>query len=154
MESEPGRGSTFRVLLPPAGAAVAVPRAASAALQGRLLVVDDEPLIGSAVGRELEDEYEVVTDTSGASALDRIARGETFDLILCDLMMPGMSGMELYQRVVARWPAEAAKFVFFTGGAFTPRAHAFLAGLPNPVIEKPFDGQSLRAAIRRRLALH
>ncbi|HMI93714.1 MAG TPA: response regulator, partial [Polyangiales bacterium] len=72
-----------------------------------------------------------------------------FDVILCDLMMPHMTGMELHAKLLRSHPEQAKRMVFMTAGAFTPRARAFLESVPNPRLEKPFDPQSLRALIER-----
>ena len=61
------------------------------------------------------------------------------DLVYCDLMMRGMTGMDVAEALAARAPAELAKVVFTTGGAFTPRAQAFRDKRPEQVLEKPFD---------------
>jgi CheY-like chemotaxis protein len=63
-------------------------------------------------------------------------------------MMPTMTGMELHDELARREPALAARMSFLTGGAFTPRARAFLAEVPNPRLEKPFDPQGLRNFVR------
>jgi CheY-like chemotaxis protein len=109
-------------------------------------VVDDEPLVSRAIGRLLAGD-EVVTSQSGRDALERLGRGERFDAILCDLMMPGLSGMDLHAEVVALDPAQARRFVFITGGAFTEAAQAFLAGTSCPSLEKPIDRAALLEAL-------
>src|SRR5262249_31119297 len=101
VESEPGRGALFRIQLPRAtqvARSVAARRAPtpSATRRGRVLVVDDEPLIGSGLRMALA-EHDVVTTTNPAEALAWIHDGRRFDVILCDLMMPVMSGMDLYE---------------------------------------------------------
>jgi CheY-like chemotaxis protein len=83
-------------------------------------------------------------------ALDRLVAGEEFDTVLCDLMMPDLSGMELYERVAAVRPDVAERFVFITGGAFTPRARAFLDRVPNARIDKPFDAANVRSLVHSR----
>src|SRR5207237_9662327 len=79
-------------------------------------------------------------------------QGGQFDMILCDLMMPSMTGMELHDELARIEPAHAARMSFLTGGAFTPRARAFLAEVPNPRLEKPFDPQGLRSFVRALVA--
>jgi len=118
----------------------------------RVLVVDDEPLVGRAVARVLGHGHEVTVATSGREALALIEAGRAFDLVLCDLMMPGMSGMELYETVAARAPEVVERFVFLTGGAFTIEAEAFLSSSRAERIIKPFDSAALRllAAARAR----
>jgi CheY-like chemotaxis protein len=117
-----------------------------------VLVVDDEPLIGQAVRRSLQREHEVLPLSSAREALDMLLRGEPFDVILCDLMMPELSGMELYEEVSRRAPELARRFVFLTGGAFTPRARAFLERVSAPRLEKPFSPHEFRELVRRMLA--
>ena len=65
--------------------------------------------------------------------------GAYFDVILCDLMMPGLPGSELYHQVSARRPDLAARFVFMTGGAFTKVGSRFLETFGSRVLVKPFD---------------
>ncbi len=160
VESEPGRGSTFRVHLPalPPGAAVAgAPRPAAAEppvhlpAGARLLIVDDDPLILSLLTRALAGGPEVVALLDAREALERLRQGERFDLLLCDLMMPELSGMDFHAALLAIDPALAGGAVFITGGAFTPRARAFLARVGNTCLEKPFDPQKLRRLVAARL---
>jgi PAS domain S-box-containing protein len=172
VESEPGRGSTFRVLLPPAPreeaareeTAPAPPAAedsgpAPVAVVGRedrgarILVVDDDVLVGRAVGRMLSAQHAVVTRSSAREALDELGRAHAgYDVVLCDLMMPDMSGMELHARLRELDPALADRTIFITGGAFTPGAREFLARVPNPRLEKPFDPDRLRELVAGMLA--
>jgi CheY-like chemotaxis protein len=130
--------------LPPAPSA---PPALQPGRRGRILIVDDEPMAGAALRRILEREHDVVVVTRGRDALDQIA-GAQFDVILCDLMMPEMSGMDLYTEVSRRSPEHAPRIIFMTGGAFTPRAREFLERVPNQRLEKPVDTRNLRALIR------
>ena len=158
VRSEVGRGSSFRVILraatgadpgePPRApvAPVAGPRG-----KGRILVVDDEPLIGLAIRRILQREHEVVTLTSAREALAWLLRGERFDVILCDLMMPEMSGMDLHQELARQLPEVAERMMFLTGGAFTPDARAFLSRLGNRHAEKPFSSEKLRELVQALL---
>ena len=88
---------------------------------------------------------------SAREALDRLLSGERFDLILSDLMMPELTGMELHAEIARIDPAQAARMIFLTGGAFTPGARAFLDRVANPRHEKPFDPVELRALIRSQL---
>ncbi|MFL5397024.1 MAG: response regulator, partial [Myxococcales bacterium] len=80
-----------------------------------------------------------------------IAAGTRFDLILCDMMMPLMTGMEFHMRLVTLAPEQADRIVFMTGGAFTPRAREFLARLPNLRLEKPFDLAHVLAMVAAHL---
>jgi CheY-like chemotaxis protein len=134
---------------------VAVPPAppsstsSSGAARGNILVIDDEPMVGRLVERALGRGHRVTAVTTGREGLDRLAAGERFDLILCDLMMPEITGMDMYERVVAFAPEQADRMVFLTGGAFTRRASEFLE--ERPFLEKPFDLRALEALVRRRV---
>ena len=151
--SEPGRGSLFRVTLPAARAtAAAEPGAASIPPQrARILLVEDDPLVARAVQRILGEEHEVTSVTGGRSALRALAAGR-YDAILCDLMMPEMSGMELHAELSRTRPELTERMAFLSGGAFTEAAREFLARVPNPQIEKPFDPKTLRELVGRLLA--
>jgi two-component system, cell cycle sensor histidine kinase and response regulator CckA len=159
VESAPGRGSAFTVLLPAwnePGAHVegGAATARTPARRARVLVVGDERLIARAVQRILSPPHDVVARGSGRDALDLLggAHAGRFDLVLCDLMMPEMTGMELYARVREAAPALADRFVFLTGGAFTAAAHDFLERVGNHQLEKPFDATALRDVLARALA--
>ncbi|MET0405410.1 MAG: response regulator [Cystobacter sp.] len=118
----------------------------------RILVVDDEPMIGVAIRRTLQREYEVITTTSAREACARLMGGEHFDLVLSDVMMPEMSGVELHQEIAHRWPDLVGRIVFLSGGAFTPQARAFLNTVGTPRLDKPFSSEELRGLVRTRLA--
>jgi CheY-like chemotaxis protein len=157
-ESEPGRGSSFRVVLRTvAGRAEDVtrpiallPALAPAAPRARVLVVDDEPNVTVALQRSLGIEHEVSTANSAAEAMRLLSQDARFDVILCDVMMPGMTGMDLYAEVGRVVPQLAERIIFMTGGAFTPRAQAFLRHVPNPKIDKPLNLEELRVLLGRR----
>jgi CheY-like chemotaxis protein len=131
--------------LPVARRAVPAPRRA------RILVVDDELMIGHLARRALSGEHDVFLESSGRSAIGRIAAGDRFDVILCDLMMPEVTGMDLHGEVSKLDPRLASDMVFMSGGAFTPDARAFLAEVPNARIEKPFNLVDLRNVVNARL---
>jgi CheY-like chemotaxis protein len=151
VESELGKGTLFRVILPVARSdqpeLTPQPSITLAARRGRILVVDDEPMMGSVVRRMLSSEHDVTTLTSARAAQDLIAAGERFDVILTDLMMPEITGMDLYETLVKLAPEQADRIVFMTGGAFTARARDFLNKVRNPRVDKPFDLNTLRALI-------
>jgi signal transduction histidine kinase len=156
VESKLGSGSVFRVTLPPSASAVQVPKPPSATVQaatrrGRVLVIDDEPMIATAIGRTLAFEHEVAVASDAASALRRITEGERFDLILCDLMMPQMTGMELHAQLLRKAPEQARQMVFLSGGAFTTSARAFLEAVPNQRLEKPFDSRELLVLVNEHI---
>lgn len=113
-------------------------------------MIDDEPYLGAAVRRSLAKEHLVVAVDGAAEALTRLERGERYDVILCDLMMPGMDGIEFHRRLSLVLPEEAPRVVFITGGAMTARVEAFFRRVPNLLLEKPLDLDGLRALIERR----
>jgi PAS domain S-box-containing protein len=157
VESEVGVGSTFRVTLPIAleeeRTVVAIEPAPIAGRRGRILVVDDEELVLRSVKRVLANEHDVTVIGSATEALALCAAGETFDLILCDLMMPEMTGMDLHVELSRVAPEQASRMIFITGGAFTEKARSFLTDPPKEQIEKPFQAANLRAIVQRYLRM-
>jgi PAS domain S-box-containing protein len=152
VESVLGRGSTFRVVLLASSAPMpvrpaAAPQPGPAPRRGRILVVDDEPIVSRTLKRFLEAEHDVVTAANGRQALDALD-GDRFDAILCDLMMPEMTGMDVHAALVERDPALADRMIFMTGGAFTARARDFLDRVRNPRLEKPFTMATISAMLR------
>jgi PAS domain S-box-containing protein len=154
-ESEPGKGSTFRVTLRSAAREVESFSRPSLAhsqpsARARVLVVDDEPNVTTALQRSLSNEHDVTTANSAQAALRMMVEDKgRFDLVLCDVMMPGMTGMDLYAELGRQAPEMLGRLVFMTGGAFTPRAVAFLRDVPNPTLNKPLDLGQLRALVGR-----
>jgi CheY-like chemotaxis protein len=120
--------------------------------QGRLLIVDDEEVFAGSLQRLLSNEHEVCVVTSGRAALDRLCAGEQFDAIVCDLMMPGTSGVDLHTELRRSAPELADRIIFLTGGVVSRRAQQFLETVANHWFEKPCNLQELRAAIRRQIA--
>lgn len=155
VDSEVGKGSVFRVVLPLADTGVSEDRlpgerpswAPPRLQRGLVLIIDDDIKVATAFRRALEPEHDVRVVGSGADALERIREGTRFDVILCDLMMPAMTGMDLHAllRDVAREQAE--RMIFVTGGAFTATARTFLDQVPNERVEKPIAPAELRALV-------
>ncbi|MDB4980922.1 MAG: Sensory box histidine kinase/response regulator, partial [Myxococcales bacterium] len=96
--------------------------------------------------------HDVVVDACGRDALNRLETDTKFDVILCDLMMGDMTGMDLHAALSRRSDELAGRVVFMTGGVFTDHARDFLASVPNTCIEKPFDLVALRLLIAARAA--
>ena len=110
-----------------------------------MLIVDDEPVVARSLAKLLAPRVvEIVT--SGQAALT-VCRSASFDAIVCDLMMPELTGMELHAQLCAAAPDLAARMIFVTGGAFTADAAAFVAARRAPVLTKPLDAAQLRAAV-------
>jgi CheY-like chemotaxis protein len=109
----------------------------------RVLVVDDEPFLASGIARVL-DGADVVTAGTGREALDVLGRDTAFDVVLCDLVMSDLGGMDVHTWLAQHAPALAERTIFMTAGAFTDETRAFLARTTNPVLRKPFDARTLR----------
>ena len=155
VRSTPGEGSCFRIELRATTEAQQrseLPSTAPARRAARVLVVDDEALVGDALRRILSGEHEIVVETRAAAALDRLAADGRFDVIFLDLMMPELTGMEFHRRLCERFPALARRTVLMTGGAFTPDALTFLQSVQNIRIDKPFDPAHVRALVQRTAA--
>jgi CheY-like chemotaxis protein len=120
--------------------------------RARVLVVDDEPSLSRIIARTLEPEYDVSVRGSAQEALDAILAGERYDLVLCDLAMPGMDGVAFCQRLQVVAPELAERVIIMTGGAFTERLTAFLTETTIPRLEKPFLVAELRAVLGERLS--
>lgn len=152
VESERGVGTTFRIALPPAAADPDDDHTDLAdtdeGVGAAVLVIDDEPAIGRVLSRVLRD-HEVTAVTSAKNALALLESGQQFDVILSDLMMPEMSGMSFFAEIEARFPELTDRVVFISGGAFTPKARAFLDRVTNETLEKPFAPPALRELVQR-----
>jgi PAS domain S-box-containing protein len=146
-------GALFRVTLPAASGPrkpvpAPTPVESVSSRRATILIVDDEVSVGQVLRRRLRD-HDVTAVTSAREALDVLARDARFDVILSDLMMPEMSGIQLYDELLRTRPGIVERVVFMTGGAFTGAAPEFLKRVPNECLEKPFTESALRAAIQR-----
>lgn len=155
MHPEHGPESPVRANLP-GGAANDVPvheraPAKLAPPRARILIIDDEPFVARALARSMSG-HDVTVLASAKEAILRLA-DTRFDVIFCDLMMPSMTGMDLHEAVL-RGPhsAQAAAFVFMTGGAYTTRAREFLERVGAPCLDKPFDSSEVRELIALAVA--
>jgi nitrogen-specific signal transduction histidine kinase len=155
VESELGEGTRFRIALPmapgykPTGERSAAFGVAPT-VRRRVLVIDDDPRVADAIAKALADEHDAEVESDPEEALRRLVEGARYEVVLCDLMMPEMTGMDFYREVLRVAPQMAARIVFMSGGAYTPRAREFLEALPNRCIEKPPDTARLREIVRRR----
>jgi PAS domain S-box-containing protein len=151
--SKPGEGSTFVVRLPaPARDALQDPVASHlAGLRARVLVIDDEPRVLAVLSRMLGSIHEVVTTHRAQAALELLKDGAAFDVILCDLLMPELNGMEFYREVARLSPDLPSRIVFLSGGANAELASEFFATIPNVALQKPAAAADLLAAIERQL---
>ena len=154
-ESEPGRGAIFRVRLP---AAVGIPQTKTRSVSSlkaihrrRVLAIDDEALLLKAFQRMLVSHHDIETKLGAREALRCFGQDRQFDVVLCDLQMPDMSGVELYASVKQQWPELAERFIFITGGAFSAEARRFLEEPNIACINKPFQLRELLELIEARV---
>ena len=121
----------------------------------RLLLIDDEPMVGQAIRRLLSASHDVVIADGGTAALEVLSYDQEFDAIICDLAMPGLDGPAVHERLSEWQPHLAEVMVFCSGGAFSARMTTFLSAVGNPVVAKPVRMTQLLDAIgnirRRRL---
>jgi CheY-like chemotaxis protein len=149
-ESRVGQGTTFRVRLPASGAVLTTtpPRAELPILRrSRILVLDDEPALCVVIRRLLRHDHEVTGYSDAWEVLGALERDAAYDVIICDIMMPNLSGIDFFVRLREQHPELAAKVVFMTGGVFDARAQQFLRSLPNPQLEKPFESRALHRVL-------
>src|SRR5262249_2794552 len=117
----------------------------------RVLVVDDEPLVASAARRLLARAHEVQVAHNGHTALALLETGP-FDAVLCDIMMPHMTGLELHSVLSTTRPPRAGRVVFLTGGVFARPAERFPEANARWCMGKPFDPGALLALVAERIA--
>jgi CheY-like chemotaxis protein len=115
----------------------------------RVLIIDDEPLVIGMLTRLLRRSYDITSTTSGVEGL-RLARSELWDAILCDVMLPELSGPQLLQRLVSEGQPIASKVGFMTGGAFGAESSSFLEGLgKDGWLAKPFSLAQVEAFVAK-----
>ena len=157
VDERPGGGARFRIVLAaarspeaPARVGLAPPVAPAARATGAILIIDDEPAVASVLRAKLARAgYQVLVETDAERGLARLLSGEDgIALVYCDLMMRGVSGMDLAAALASRAPDRLRQVVFMTGGAFTPRARDFRSAHADRCVDKPFD---ILAETARRL---
>jgi len=147
--SEVGRGTRVRVLFPVTEVQPVVVRAPVTAqdfvsARKRILVIDDDKSLRDVIATALEKEHDVVALESAVEALSHLDEAEPYDWVICDVMMPAMTGMEFFETIRARGTGFEKKIILMTGGAFTPKVRAWMDGLANPKLEKPFRIRQLK----------
>jgi two-component system NtrC family sensor kinase len=158
VESEQGRGSLFRLVLPAAQARKsAEPRLQASPMEKsgprrRLLLIDAEPAVGTSVRRLLQEAHEVHSVKDVGMALKLISGGEHYDAVLCDVVLPGMSGVDLLRELEQREPGLARRTGFMTSGAFSTSSREIMASYSGELLEKPFEPERLRRFVQRLLA--
>jgi PAS domain S-box-containing protein len=154
VDSEPGRGTTFRVVLPAAEGERPRPAWAEPAhderTRRRVLVVDDEPLVAATIRRQLASEFAVEASSGVADALARL-QSSRYDAVICDVLLEGATGLDVVEAIRRTVPALAGRVLLVTGGA-PAEIREGLARSGLPWIAKPFRGRQLRQALRELLA--
>jgi len=156
VESQLNQGTRFVVRLPVWTEAAELRSAqppsesALANMRGRVLIIDDEAPLRLVMERLLVA-HVVVSASSGDEALAILQHDRSFDLILCDLMMPEVTGMDVHHWLVLHDPALAARLVFITGGASGPLAAEYLNGAGNLKLEKPFTSSEFKDVVSDRI---
>jgi PAS domain S-box-containing protein len=150
VRSQEGLGNAFLVELPMAEAELPIP---PTALQGkRVLVVDDEPFLLECLVDAIGSwGCEVVPCALASDAVTRL-QGDSFDGIISDIRMPGLTGIQLYEWLQANQPRMAGRILFTTGDTFDPTTRAFLERTQVPSLGKPFDLKKLKEALGSLLA--
>jgi two-component system, cell cycle sensor histidine kinase and response regulator CckA len=151
IDSEPGTGTRVTILLPPAHgvSAAASTQPVAAAASPRVLLVEDEDAVRALVAAILERNGFDVTSTASAEAALRVLDGERFDVLLSDVMLPGMNGPALARRARRDTPDLRVLFMSGYAGDAVPDASEF--GDERVFIEKPFGSRALVARIRSLL---
>jgi CheY-like chemotaxis protein len=157
IESQVGSGTTVRLIMPPAEG---MPKAEEAKPLSphdvgvpderrlRVLLIDDETALGTSLRRCISRYWNASFVNDGRQALELLRHDCGYDVIVCDLMMPEVTGMDIYEELVQSKPDLSKRILFMTGGAFTERARTFLDSVPNRHLDKPFDLAQLEAAVR------
>jgi CheY-like chemotaxis protein len=156
-ESKERRGATFVVELPLTAEgrqdrlAEAGTVEKKAAVGGKILVVDDEKMICDYLEQELGQEgHQIIAQTDAREVLKRLQK-ESYDLIMMDIKMPVMDGMELYQKIKQLEPSLADKVVFITGDVIGKETYSFLKSTGLTYITKPFDANQLKEMVTRAI---
>jgi len=158
--SEPDVGTTFTVVLPATTSdtelqAAPIEEASGGAASGRnnaprkrLLIVEDEENMRHAYMRFFGAQHDLAFAWNGFDAAKILAYDRAFDLIICDVIMPEMNGIELYRHVAGAFPGLEKRFVFATGGFGRQDVRDFVASIPNVVLHKPFSFEKILDQLR------
>ena len=133
----------------------AEPSRAPLSYHGKILVIDDEPELLRALGRTLRPRHEVILAGSGKEGMEQIISHRDIDVVLCDVMMPETSGMDLYESLPL---GLRDRVIFMSGDTASASVHAFLGSLKGPHLQKPVESADLldvvdQAVQRRRAAV-
>jgi CheY-like chemotaxis protein len=118
-----------------------------------LLLIDDDMTVLSSYRRLLQnEEVSVEFALSGAQALRRLLSDNPPDCVLCDMLLPDISGIEVYQRAVAAEPSYRQRFAVATGASTMPKVATFLSTFTGPILHKPVQPAQLTSAVRACLS--
>ncbi|HEY1087813.1 MAG TPA: response regulator, partial [Archangium sp.] len=146
VESGGGAGARVVVRLPVEKPVGYGPPAMTETGKGRVLVVDDEPALRRTLARTLRD-YEVETAASGREVQALLQSGKDYDVVLCDVSMPEMTGPELHRWMQQHHEALAKRLVFLSGGSFSPDINDALERSGARRLDKPFEAAKLKALV-------
>lgn len=146
VDSISGHGCTMRVLLPPAVTMTPVPFSKP---RTKVMIIDDEPHLANTLRLLLADRHDVVATTQSEQAVRLLVEGAPVDVVVCDLMMPEPSGIEVFRRVTERRPELKARFIFMTGGTYTATTDRFFESNGSPLVLKPFNPSEVEKLIAR-----
>ncbi|MBI5517483.1 MAG: response regulator [Deltaproteobacteria bacterium] len=152
VESRVGQGTRFSVVLPAGEEAQAIPRKRSSMppTSSRLcvLIVEDDELVLRSLERSLVKQFECITMNDARKALERLRADNHIDVVLSDVVMPGMNGVEFYLRLLQDHPRLAPRMAFFSGGIASEALKARIAATGRPCLAKPIDPSDLIKMIR------
>jgi signal transduction histidine kinase len=152
VQSQLGEGTTVRVRLRRARSGttsevpIQPPPVAAQRRAASILIIEDEPALRRVLPRLLAP-HNVTVVERGRDGLERLLGGARFDVILCDVMMPEMNGMQFHQELARVRPDIAGRVVFMSGGVFSPSVRSFFDEIPNRRVEKPLDIPALRRLV-------
>ncbi len=155
--SAPGEGATFTIELPATCELEPAEPCASASPTRngggkKILVVDDEESLLQMIQDELQQaHYKIATTNNGETALRKLQQ-ESFDLVICDMKMPGLNGQQVYERLRLENPAVCRRMIFITGDVVNESLRRFLETEKRPFLAKPFTLAELHQMVQTELA--
>ncbi len=151
VSSRENQGTTFTIELPVATDTRCEPKAPTpsritempSATRRRILLIDDEPLLLKSLARMLQAHHDVSSAIGGGKGLTCLRENGSFDIIICDLMMPEVDGLHVYQTLSKEFPGLVSRLVFLSGGVFTDRMSSFLQEYQPRLLDKPVSRDAL-----------
>lgn len=153
--SEVGKGTKVRIILPGTALPAKIEEIAAfvdakSSERKNILVIDDDKALRDVIVTALENDHDVTSMESAVEALEHLdSKTVTYDWVICDVMMPAMTGMEFFETIRARGTGFEKKIILMTGGAFTPKVRNWMEALSNPKLQKPFRMKQLKELLDR-----